>query len=87
MTGWAKAWVAWGSATAVSFSVIEAKALQVPGATLSEHLRKVFGFDDRGPAPHIRRLAFYGVWGWFGLHILRRATGCVSEPVLTIPPS
>lgn len=87
MTGWTKAWIAWGSASALSFAVIEAKALRVPGASLSEHLRTTFGFDDTGPAPHLRRTAFYGVWGWFGLHILRRATGCVSEVLPSIPPS
>lgn len=79
MSGWTKAWLAWGSASAVSFGYLEARALQEPGATLSEHLRTTFGFDDRGPLPQLRRSLFYAAWGWFGLHILRRTAGCVSR--------
>lgn len=75
MTGWTKAWLAWGAAAVATFAAIEARALRVPGATLSEHLRTGFGFDDRGPCPPLRRGLFYLLWGWFGLHILKRATG------------
>lgn len=67
-----KAWIAWGFASSLGFAVIEAKALGVPGATLSAHLRETFGFDDQGPFPRVRRGIFYVVWGWFGLHILDR---------------
>lgn len=87
MTGWTKAWVAWGSASAIGFAVIESRSLKVPGASLSEHLRTVFGFDNTGPLPHARRAAFYGVWGWFGLHILRETAGCLSCLPAPIPPS
>ena len=73
-----KAWIVWGIASGLSFAVIEAKALQVPDATLSAHLRATFGFDDKGPVPHVRRGVFYALWGWFGLHILKRTAGCVS---------
>jgi hypothetical protein len=85
MTGWTKAWIAWGSASALSFAAIESKALRVEHATLSEHLRTVFGFDDSGPYPHLRRTTFYVTWGWFGLHILRKTAGCVSCAVPSIP--
>ena len=71
-----RAWVIWGAASGLGFAAIEAKALPVPGATLSAHLRTVFGFDDSGPVPAVRRTAFYAAWGWFGLHILRRTAGC-----------
>lgn len=87
MTGWTKAWAAWGAAAAVSFGVIESKALRVEGATLSEHLRTGFGFDGHGPAPEVRQLIFIAAWGWFGLHILRKTAGCVSCAVPTIPTS
>jgi hypothetical protein len=87
MTGWTKTWVAWGAATGASFAVIEARALKEPGASLSEHLRTAFGFDDRGPVPELRRSIFYVTWGWFGLHILRKTAGCVSDALPTITPS
>lgn len=80
MTGWTKAWLAWGIASVLGFAGIEAKALRStePNATLSAYLRTTFGFDERGPMPHVRRGIFYGLWGWFGLHILKRTAGCVS---------
>lgn len=87
MTGWTKAWVAWGTTSAITFGVIEHRALKVQGASLSEHLRTGFGFDDLGPAPEIRQLAFIAVWGWFGLHIFRKTAGCVSNLTPPIPPS
>lgn len=90
MQGYTRAWLAWGGATALGFTVIEAKAMrpdQTQPATLSSHLRLVFGFDDRGPVPALRRAAFYATWGWFGLHILRHTTQCVSCITPTIPHS
>ena len=79
MTGWTKAWLGWGAASAIGFAVIEQRALKVPGASLSEHTRTLFGFDNAGPHPGLRRCLFYGMWGWFGLHILRETAGCVSR--------
>jgi hypothetical protein len=86
--GYTKAWVAWLAASAASFAVIEAKAIQRgDGATLTAHLHQAFGFDDSGPLPRVRRTVFYAGWGWFGLHLLRRTTRCVSCISPPTPPT
>lgn len=93
MTGaprFTKAWLAWAIASILGFSAIEAKALAAPAreaATLSAHLRLVFGFSEQGPVPPVRRGLFYLLWGWFGLHILQHTAGCVSCINPPIPPS
>jgi hypothetical protein len=81
-----RAWVAWLIISGLGFAGIEAKALSVPGATLSEHVRQAFGFEDTGPVPELRRGLFYLLWGWFGLHIFKRTTGCVSCIKPSRPP-
>jgi hypothetical protein len=75
--------VAWG----VGFAVVEALALRVQHATLSEHVRTIFGFDDIGPAPRARRWAFVAFWIWFGIHICTGKSGCVSCISPPMPPA
>lgn len=77
MSSWTKAWIAWTAAAGVSFGVLENRALKVPGASLSEHTRTVFGFDNHGPLRTVRRAVFVGTWTWFGIHILSKTSGCV----------
>jgi hypothetical protein len=89
-TRYTKAWAVWGAATALSFAVIETKAIRTPSPearTLSAITATIFGFDEQGPQPAARRGLFYLLWGWFGLHILRRTTRCVSCINPPIPTS
>lgn len=85
MSGWTKAWIAWG----VGFAGIEAHALRHRDqrGTFSEHIRTIFGFDNAGPVPWLRRLAFLGTWAWFGAHIALKPHGCVFPNTPPIPPS
>lgn len=87
MNGWTKAWAAWAVVAGGGFAIIERKALKHPGASLSEHTRTVFGFDNLGPMPHVRRAIFYAAWGWLGVHILRGTSGCVFRDAAPMPLS
>lgn len=83
MTGWTKAWIAWG----LGFAVIEAFAVRVDRASLSEHLRMIFGFSHHGPLRLFRRSVFLGFWVWFVIHLFGDRSDCVSCINPPMPPS
>lgn len=66
-------WISWLVVLGGSFAVVEAFALRndMPGDTLSEHVRKWFSVHTK-----IGRTIFLGVWlffaAWFLLHILTK---------------
>lgn len=83
MTRWTKIWLSLGLGSLVA----ELLALRVQHATLSEHTRTVFGFDNSGPLPRVRRAAFVAGWAWFGLHICRGTAGCLASAVADVIPA
>lgn len=69
-------WGVWLTATLVSFTVLEARALrepltdEKPSGTLSAALRCWLGVQPAHPRRWIAGSLFAGFWGWLCLHIL-----------------
>lgn len=64
-------WHVWLSAVAVSFALLEARALRVHGesATLTAHLRRTLGIHPRRRFCTGGRVLMISVFGWCILHL------------------